>query len=63
MKDGAQRARPLSLNRKTFGQIMEKAVPLDRVGDERIEELLSQLRDERDRRAQKKAAQEQQPRH
>lgn len=46
---------PKGLSREHFGWIMEKAVPLDKTGDERIAELLGQLCDERDRRAGKKA--------
>jgi hypothetical protein len=33
---------------------MENAVPLDPIGDQRINELLSQLKDEQRRRASKK---------
>lgn len=33
---------------------MQRAVPLDPIGDQRISELLSQLRDERDRRASRR---------
>lgn len=43
-------ARSNRLTPQTLGKIMEIAVPLDRTGDERIEDLLEQLRDERNRR-------------
>jgi hypothetical protein len=50
------RAEPKFLSKETFGEIMQRAVPLDPIGDQRISELLSQLRDERDRRASQKSA-------
>lgn len=44
-----QAPRPRALDRSTFAKLMEQAVPLDRTGDERIEELLGMLRQESDR--------------
>jgi hypothetical protein len=45
---------PRALTRQLFGKLMENAVPLDPIGDQRINELLSQLKDEQRRRASKK---------
>jgi len=49
---------PRALTPELFGNLMEKAVPLDPIGDQRIDELLSQLKDERDRRSKKEARKE-----
>jgi hypothetical protein len=45
---------PRALTPQLFGKLMEKAVPLDPIGDQRINELLIQLKDEQRRRASKK---------